>query len=143
QLSEPPQPSPAGPQPMPTWAQVLGTQPAPPSGSVPVPVPPQTLDWPPPPQLCGVVQVPQLSNPPQPSATGPQLAPPSIASAQLFGTQPATPPHTLGVPPPPQVSGAKQVPQSIELPQPSPAGPQLKPKSAQVFGTQVLVPPPS
>jgi hypothetical protein len=32
-------------------------------------------------------------------------------------------PHSEGVPPPPQVFGAWQLPQSSRLPQPSPAGP--------------------
>ena len=43
-------------------------------------------------------------------------------------------PHLL-LPPPPQVSGAVQVPQLRVPPQPSPAGPQLKPSAAHVVGT--------
>ena len=45
------------------------------------------------------------------------------------------PPHTPAVPPPPHVWGAEQVPQSSWLPQPSPAGPQLKPSPTHVTGT--------
>jgi hypothetical protein len=49
-------------------------------------------------------------------------------------------PHLLG-PPPPQNSGAVQVPQSGMMPpQPSPAGPQFTPSSVHVLGTH---PPPS
>jgi hypothetical protein len=46
-------------------------------------------------------------------------------------------PQTLGVPPPPQVSGAAQAPQLRRLPQPSPAGPHSTPRSAHVFGMQM------
>src|SRR5437868_5875112 len=35
--------------------------------AAPPPLPPQTLATPPPPQDCGAVQVPQVSDPPQPS----------------------------------------------------------------------------
>ena len=41
-------------------------------------VPPQTLGVPPPPQIAGGVQVPQLSMPPQPSPIGPQLRPSAV-----------------------------------------------------------------
>ena len=44
-------------------------------------------------------------------------------------------PHTPGVPPPPQVSGATHAPHWIRLPHPSPAGPQLKLCCWQVSGT--------
>src|SRR5438874_1751036 len=71
--------------------------------------------------------------PPQPSPMGPQLAP---AAAQVRGVQ-AGGPHTLGVPPPPQVSGAVHMPQSSTPPQPSPTGPQLAPASAHVRAVQV------
>jgi hypothetical protein len=70
----------------------------------PVPVPPQTLATPPPPQVCGAVQVPQATVPPHPSLRTPQFL---LALVQLFGTQ--VEPHTLGVPPPPQVAGTVQV----------------------------------
>ena len=42
--------------------------------------PPQTLGVPPPPQVCGAVQVPHWTMPPQPSPMGPQLA---LAEAQV------------------------------------------------------------
>jgi|SRR5580704_9278235 hypothetical protein len=45
-------------------------------------------------------------------------------------------PQTLGVPPPPQVEGALQVPHSSSPPQPSEAVPQKIPSSAQVNGVQ-------
>jgi hypothetical protein len=54
------------------------------------------------------LQVPQFKRPPQPSATGPQVAP---TDAHVRGMQLSLPPHTLGVPPPPQYSGALQPPQ--------------------------------
>jgi hypothetical protein len=53
------------------------------------------------------LHVPQWRSPPQPSATGPQLAP---ADAQVFGVQWSFPPHTFGVPPPPQYSGEVHAP---------------------------------
>jgi hypothetical protein len=49
-------------------------------------------------------------------------------------------PQTPGVPPPPQVSGAVQLPQSRDPPQPSPAGPQLIPWLMQLLGMHA--PPP-
>jgi hypothetical protein len=45
-------------------------------------------------------------------------------------------PHTLAVPPPPQVLGAMHVPQLSTLPQPSPMGPHVAPIEAHVRGTQ-------
>jgi hypothetical protein len=51
----------------------------------------------------------------------PQLKPSPAQLAAVSGTQPFAPPQTLGVPPPPQLSGAVQVPQSSVPPQPSPA----------------------
>ena len=58
-----------------------------------------------------------------------------------------THPQTLGVPPPPQVWPAGQLPHWRRPPQPSPAGPQLTPSAAQVVGVHALpqtkgVPPP-
>src|SRR2546428_108771 len=53
-------------------------------------------------------------------------------------------PHTLGVPPPPQLSGAVHVPQSIAPPQPSSMTPQSTP-ATHVFGVQpqaFAIPPP-
>src|SRR5271170_3893124 len=46
-------------------------------------------------------------------------------------------PHTLAWPPPPHVWGAAQVPQLTSPPHPSPAGPQLYPRLAHVFGVQL------
>jgi hypothetical protein len=43
----------------------------------------------------------------------------------VFFTHAAAPPHWLNLPLPPQVSGDLHVPQLSELPQPSPAGPQV------------------
>src|SRR5262249_22184698 len=47
-------------------------------------VQPHWLATPPPPQVCGAAQVPQLSVPPQPSAKVPQLSP---AGQLLAGVQ--------------------------------------------------------
>ena len=47
-------------------------------------LPPQTLAVPPPPQVCGAAQVPHWRTLPQPSPTGPQLAP---SCAHVFGVQ--------------------------------------------------------
>jgi hypothetical protein len=46
-------------------------------------------------------------------------------------------PHWPCMPPPPQVSGLVQVPQSISLPHPSPAMPHDSPCSAHVIGSHV------
>ena len=54
-------------------------------------------------------QVPQLMAPPQPSLTKPHDRP-RQASSVVFGVQTGRP-HTFARPPPPQVSGAVQVPQ--------------------------------
>jgi hypothetical protein len=48
--------------------------------------------------------------------------------------------HRFGVPPPPQVWGGVQLPQSSIPPQPSLAGPQSNPIWPQVFGTQASLP---
>jgi hypothetical protein len=83
-------------------------------GVVPPP-PPQTLAVPPPPQVCGAVQVPQeetVRGAPQLSVpeTEPQFLPRRAQNwAFVSGVQLV--PQTLGVPPPPQVCGAVQVPQ--------------------------------
>jgi hypothetical protein len=121
-------------------------------------VQPHTLAIPPPPQVSGVMHVPQLTVPPQPSETIPHVFPVAVQSVatvpgvqQTFGVSPcvgfppqvcppvhAGPqlivvlqlfvsvpqfapaghvvtfglhPHSLAVPPPPQVFGAVQVPQ--------------------------------
>ncbi len=135
-IKRPPQPSLTGPQFAPADAQVRGTH---------APAPPQRPGMPPPPQVCGATQVPHIRSPPHPSLTGPQSAP---ASAQVRRTHP-TPaskvalgaPQTLGVPPPPQVVPAAQVPHSRSPPQPSLTGPQLAPAIAHVRGVQPDMPP--
>jgi hypothetical protein len=55
-------------------------------------LPPQTLGVPPPPQLWGGVQAPHWRMPPQPSLTGPQLAP-SVAQVR----RPQPPPSGLAM----------------------------------------------
>lgn len=83
-----PQPSPAGPQPIFSAAQLEATH-----GE------PHTPGVPPPPQVSFVGHVPHSSSPPQPSPAGPQLNPRAM---QVVGVQ-AELPHTPGIPPPPQV----------------------------------------
>src|SRR5262249_43157003 len=95
---------------------------------------PHTPVVPPPPQVCGEVQVPQL--PPHPSSPQflpgqwgvqpqppivplpphvggavrvPQL-PPQLSGPQFLPAQTGVQPHTPAVPPPPQVCGTVQVP---------------------------------
>jgi hypothetical protein len=48
----------------------------------------------------------------------------------------SAPPQTLGVPPPPHIAGAVQLPQWSRFPQPSPTGPQFAAACVQVRGTQ-------
>src|SRR5690348_7204414 len=85
--------------------------------------------------MLGRVQVPQFARrPPQPSPSGPQVAP---ACAQVRGTHAATPPHLLGVPPPPQIWVPVHVPQlGVSPPHPSATGPHVAPTDAHVLGTQ-------
>src|SRR5262245_12443196 len=52
--------------------------------------------------------------------------------AHVSGTQPLLPPHALGTPPPPHVSGATQSPHSRTPPQPSPVGPHVARAEAHV-----------
>ena len=107
---------------------------------------PQTLGVPPPLQVWGAVQEPQVTvrETPQLSllVTGPQFFPRRVQNwALVSGAQP----QTLGVPPPPQVWGAVQEPQFTvrETPQLSLAvtGPQFFPRRVQnralVSGTQL------
>src|SRR5438128_1476874 len=47
------------------------------------------------------------------------------------------PPQTPGVPPPPHVCGGVHMPQLIWPPQPSPAGPQCRPRFAHVCGAHI------
>jgi hypothetical protein len=102
---------------------------------------PQTLGRPPPPQVWPAGHVPHIRSPPQPSDTGPQVAP---ALAQVRGTHALLPPpgtpHTLARPPPPQASAPAQVPHISSPPQPSATGPQVAPALAQVRGTHALPP---
>jgi len=84
---------------------------------------PQMFAWPPPPQVCGAVQLPQLMVPPQPSPAWPQLYPRLLHVWAVH----IVVPQTFGWLLAPQVSGAVQVPQLRRLPQPSPAEPQSKP----------------
>jgi len=49
-------------------------------------------------------------------------------------------PHTLGVPPPPQLSGSSQVPHSSVAPQPSLCTPQATPSVAHDVGVQAFTP---
>ena len=76
------------------------------------------------------MHVPQLIVPPQPSGAMPQFWP---AGHCVAGMQR---PHTLGVPPPPQVSGAAQLPQLIKPPQPSEMLPQFFPSAMHVVRVQ-------
>jgi hypothetical protein len=73
--------------------------------------------------------VPQSSEPPQPSAGFPHVAP---SCPHVFGLHP----QTFGFPPPPQVSRPLHVPQLRVPPQPSGGVPQLSPSFAHVVGVQ-------
>jgi hypothetical protein len=70
---------------------------------------------------------PHITVPPQPSGTVSQS---SNAGQLVAGVQP----HTLGVPPPPQVWGALHVPQLRVPPQPSGTVPQLSPAGQLAAG---------
>jgi hypothetical protein len=91
QRSVPPQRSGIEPQLAPAAVHVVGVQ----APASPAPVP-QTFTVPPPPHVCGAVQEPQRSVPPQPSEIDPQFAP---AAAHVVSVQPQAP----ALPPPPQV----------------------------------------
>jgi hypothetical protein len=107
-------------------------------------LPPQRLASPPPPQVWPAGQSPHISSPPQPSETGPQVAPAlaHVRRTQAAAASPAPPaPHAPGLPPPPQLWPSGQAPQSSSPPQPSPAGPQPRFCDEQVRGTQPDVPP--
>src|SRR6202012_2666026 len=96
-----PQPSPVEPHERLSCLQVRGVQ----LGA------PHTPGVPPPPQVCPVGQGPQASRLPQPSPAGPHLIP---WPAQVSGVQrfASACPQTPFTPPPPQVCGATQSPQS-------------------------------
>jgi hypothetical protein len=86
----------------------------------------------------GDVHEPQLSIPPHSFGMDPQFAP---SAAQVVGVQP----HTLAVPPPPQVLKPLHEPQLSMPPQPFGAVPQLNPRAMHVVGVQPqtrAVPPP-
>jgi hypothetical protein len=96
-------------------------------------VEPQTFGSPAPPHdspLGQAAPVPHVTVPPQPSAITPQFIgmPDEVTQTELAlaGTQPAVPPHTFGVPPPPHVAGGEQVTHGAGMtpPHPSPCGPQ-------------------
>jgi hypothetical protein len=76
QLSEPPQPSPHGPQVKPSFRQVVGTHAV---------LCPHLPGIPPPPHVSpGTLHDPHASASPQPSPAGPQVIP---CEAQVMGTQ--------------------------------------------------------
>ena len=110
-----------------------------PSGIIPqsaapqvVAVQPHWLVTPPPPQVCGAVQVPQSRVPPQPSEAVPQFCP---AGHDVAGLQAQKPGLKA-----PQVCGGVQVPQLSMPPQPSEAVPQFCPPGHDVAGVQQLPP---
>src|SRR5438094_707304 len=111
---------------MTTWSYLAGGAAVEPHGPELVVPPPHTLVVPPPPQVCGEVQLPQLSRPPQPLEMLPQVL---LCAVHVVGVQVV--PHTLGVPPPPQVAGETQLPQLSVPPQPSASEPQFLPSAAQ------------
>src|SRR5262249_34039569 len=98
---------------------------------------PHTLGTPPPPQVCGAVQTPQVSVPPQPSGIVPQFFP---CAAHVVGVH-AAPPQTFATPPPPHGWGAVQAPHLGVPPQPFAMLPQFLPCAAQLVGMQVVAPP--
>ena len=105
-----------------------------PSGATELPVP--HLLNPPPPQKSGAVHVPQSSWPPQPSPANPHVKPSfaHVVGVQLGPVSAAeAPPQRLN-PPPPQKSDPVHVPQLSGAPQPSPANPQVYPRSLQLLG---------
>ncbi len=76
-------------------------------------VQPHAFAVPPPPQVCGQVQVPQLDTVrPAPQLSVPER-PPQVAPrrVQNAASLSCVQPHTFAVPPPPQVCGQVQVPQ--------------------------------
>src|SRR4051794_37350903 len=77
---------------------------------------PHTFALPPPPQVPVLHALPQLTMPPQPSATTPQFIP---FGHDVIGVHAL--PHWLGMPPPPHDSPAlvSHVPQPMRFPQPS------------------------
>lgn len=93
----------------------------------------QAFDWQVATALGDAVQVPQVCSPPQPFDTVPQALP-EQAVALADGVQP----HTFAVPPPLQVCGSVQPPQSWVLLQPFATAPHLPEQAvALTVGTQV------
>jgi hypothetical protein len=90
---------------------------------------PQRLAMPPPPHVAGAAQLPQLSMPPHPLGTSPQLAP---RAEHVTGVHP----HLFGTPPPPHRAGATHVPQFCTSPHPSETKPHSAPTWAQVHVEQ-------
>jgi len=82
------------------------------------------------------VQLPHWSVAPQPSLIAPQFLPWAL---HVVGVH-AGAPHTLGVPPPPQVWPEPQVPHCRTELQPSLIVPQFFPWAAQVVGEQLPTP---
>jgi len=101
-------------------------------------VQPHSLDFPPPPQVCGAAQVPQSMAVAQPSEIYPHCAP---SWTQDLGKQ-AEVPQRFG-PPPPQTWPLIHSPQSIFPPQPSGAEPHSASSCAHVLGTHSVGPPSS
>jgi hypothetical protein len=102
-IRSPPQPSATGPQLALALPHVRGTHDRPASAAPPEP---HTLARPPPPQVVPAGQVPHIRRPPQPSATGPQLAAalPHVRGTHALPASEVPPvPQMLGRPPPPQV----------------------------------------
>ena len=117
----------------PSWSSLQSVMQSPSAFALEVqhatPVQPHTFGVPPPAQVFGAEQVPQLSDPPQPSGIVPQFLPWAV---QVVGVQP----QTLDTPPPPQVCGLEHVPQLSDPVQPSDMLPQFLPCAAQVVGVQ-------
>lgn len=93
----------------------------------------QAFDWQVATALGSGVQLPHVYSPPQPFGVVPQVLPEHALLMEV-----AVQPHTLVVPPPPQVWGNVQPPQSWVLLQPFATAPHL-PEQAVAFtlGTQV------
>src|SRR5580693_2845805 len=109
-----PQPSPAGPHWMPCSAQFSGVQ-------EPVGGEPHWPLTPPPPHVWPAGHGWQSEvNPPQPSLCCPHVPVAYDALVRDVHVPPSGAPHMPGVPPPPQLCGAAQVPQLLVSPlQPS------------------------
>jgi hypothetical protein len=128
----PPHPSATWPQFFPSWMHVIGVH-VPPSAPSTDP-PPQTLAWPPPPQIWGEVQpAPHETTPPQPSATEPQFIP--AGHCVTVGVHGGVP-HWPATPAPPQTWPVGQVVAHVRMPpQPSAMSPHAP--AGHVFFTHV------